>query len=328
MACSRSVFERAGDVLEVRSDVLAVWGAPAALWPADLVIAEPEVAGPLTVFPLLAGAGEFEYCSFAEAVSRGFVLAELEEAQVNDLWAENPLDVTVLLFDGEVVQGSLQDRVPDASVLIGSGMGAEIPVVCVEEGRWEEDSQVEPFAASLNAMAPSLRAIKNGCVRTALAEGLDARADQEEVWARIAVLLDDFEVESSTGAMRDAYAGHGERLLELESGVRRHDGQVGALVCLRGRPVVLDYVSRAEVWAALWRPLLRGYCLDALSCGDQGPRVSAATAEEFLAAADATTAVRHDTVGTGDLLTLTSERAAGTGLIYGRELIQASVFAR
>lgn len=147
------------------------------------------------------------------------------------------------------------------------------------------------------------------------------------MWARIAVLLEDFEVESSTGAMRDAYAGLGERLLELESGVGRHDGQVGALVCLLGRPVVLDYVSRQDVWAALWRPLLRGYCLDALAYGDEGPRVSAATAEEFLAAADVITVVRHETVGVGDLLTLTSERAAGTGLIHGHELIQASVFA-
>ena len=324
----RSVFERAGDVLEVRSDVLDVWGAPAALCLSDLVIAEPEVAGPLTLFPLLAQAGEFEYCSFAEAVSRGFVLAELEEAEVNDLRAENPLDVAVWLFDGELVQGSLQDRVPDVSVLVSPGVSAEIPVVCVEQGRWEDDCQVEPFAASSDAMAPSLRAIKNGCVRAALAEGLDARADQEQVWERIEVLLEDFEVKSSTGAMRDAYTGHGERLLDLETGVRRHDGQVGALVYLSGRPVVLDYVSRPDVWAALWRPLLRGYCLDALACGDEGPHVSSATAEEFLAAADAITAVRHDTVGTGDLLTLTSEHAAGSGLIHGRELIQASVFAR
>ena len=75
----RSVSAQAG-VLEVRGDVLDTSVARASLWPRDLVVAEPEVAGPLTVFPLVAGVGELEYCSFAEAVSRGFVLAELEEA--------------------------------------------------------------------------------------------------------------------------------------------------------------------------------------------------------------------------------------------------------
>jgi len=49
-------------------------------------------------------------------------------------------------------------------------------------------------------------------------------------------------------------------------------------------------------------------------------------AEESLDAVDETTRVRHEGVGMGDLLTLTGDHAAGSGLMLGRELIQASVF--
>ena len=96
---------------------------------------------------------------------------------------------------------------------------------------------------------------------------------------------------------------------------------------MSGCPVVLDYLSRAEIWAALWRPLLRGYCLDALACGTDAPGVEPGTAEEFLAAADATTSVRHHAVGMGDLLTLSGGHAAGSALMLGAEVIQASVSA-
>jgi hypothetical protein len=314
-------------LVESEGDLFDGGVASAACLPGDLDIGEPDVAGPLVVFPLLARPGDFEYWSFAEAANRGFRLSELRDASVNDLRATNPLDVAVLLFDGEVVEGAQQDRVPDVSVLIGPGTQRLVPVSCVEENRWETERQAEPFAASANAAPPSLRAAKNQRVRESLDAGLGPRADQDEVWDRIAGTLEDLEVESRSGAMRDIYLHQRHRLRDLEAGIHRRDGQVGAIVCLGGRPVVLDYVSRAEVWAALWRPLLRGYCLDALACGTDGPRVEPGTAEDFLDAADATTPIRHPGVGMGDLLTLTGGHAAGSGLMLGRELIQASVFA-
>ncbi len=90
---------------------------------------------------------------------------------------------------------------------------------------------------------------------------------------------------------------------------------------------MLDYVSRPEVWAALWRPLLRGYCLDALDRATSGPTVSEATADDFLATTGVITPVRHEGIGMGHIIALDSEHAAGTGIMLGGELIQVSVFA-
>jgi hypothetical protein len=44
----------------------------------------------------------------------------------------------------------------------------------------------------------------------------------------------------------------------------RRPGQCGTIVCLAGRVVCLDYVSRSEVFAGLYAKLLRGYALDAI----------------------------------------------------------------
>jgi hypothetical protein len=318
--------ERLGAVLSVHHDPEDA--ASAGLLPGDLVVAEPDVAGPLALFPLFAGPGAFEYVSFAEAASRGFVLQELEWAAVNDLRAVNPLDVAVLISDAEVVEGAQQDRVADVPVLVGAGTRRRhIPVSCVEPGRWEEARHGEPFAAAAHAVPPSLRAQKSRRVREALAQGLEPRADQDEIWESIDECLEEAEIAGGTDALRDVYAQHGDRLAELEAAMSRRDGQTGALVCLHGRPVVLDYVSRPDAWAALWRPLVRGYCLDALAYGDGAPYVDVATAEAFLATADAMAPVPHDAVGLGRLVTLEGDRAGGLGLMLDRELVHASVFA-
>jgi hypothetical protein len=97
-------------------------------------------------------------------------------------------------------------------------------------------------------------------------------------------------------------------------------------VCLQGRPVVLDYVSRPDVWAALWRPLARGYCLDALALEQATTTGGARAAAEFRAAADAIVPVEHDAIGMGRLLALEGDGVAGLGLMFEGELIHASVF--
>ncbi len=242
-------------------------GALSGLLPQELAIGEPDVAGPLTVFPLLAPSDALDYRSFAEATTEGFAVHELLEPSVNDLRAVNPLTVPVLLYEGEEVRGAQQDRTFDVSVLVPPRGEVEVPVCCVERGRWDGSRGAEAFDASPQAAFPALRAAKSRQARAAMAAGQAARADQQQVWAQVE---DRGAAASPTHAMRDAFARHEARIDVLERAVTRRDGQVGALACLGGRPAVLDLVSRSDVFASLFRPLLRGYCLDAAARA--GPR--------------------------------------------------------
>src|SRR4051812_26297094 len=88
---------------------------------ASLHMGEPDVYGPLAVFPLFGPAPRLEYVSFAEGHAAGVSVKELAGgASVNDLYVVNPTDKPVLLYEGEEVLGAQQNRTFDVSVLVGA----------------------------------------------------------------------------------------------------------------------------------------------------------------------------------------------------------------
>lgn len=292
----------------------------------ELTLGPPQSAGPLTIFPVLAPDGELEYLSFAEAATRGFVVKELQRPDVNALQAHNPLDVGVLLFEGEEVVGAQQDRVFDQTILVGAGQSVRVPVSCVEHGRWDGARHGEAFGASPRAAFPELRSAKNRVLRASLAAGAPARTDQSAVWNAVAAKRERMGARSATGAMGDIYSDRASSLDALEAEFTRLDGQVGTLACLAGKPVVLDVVSRAEVFAGLFRPLVRGYCLDALE-RETLDSAEPAAGEAFLTAVGSAKVVRSPVVGVGETIALTGEKVGGTGLAVGDECVALTVFA-
>lgn len=292
------------------------------LLPRDLALGEPDVAGPLVVFPVLAAQGALEYRSFAEATALGFGLHELDPPSVGDLRASNPLDAPVLLFEGEEVRGAQQDRTVDVTVLVEAGGEVRIPVSCVEQGRWDGTRHGEAFAPSPDLAFPALRAAKSRHARLAAAAGREARADQGEVWRTVGERGGGA---SETGAMSGAFAAHEDEVAQLERAVSRRDGQVGALACIGGRPAVLDLLSRSDVFAALFRPLVRGYCLDAVQQADGG--AGDPDTAGFLRAAGELAVARRPSPGMGEAVHGAGAGAGASGLVVGDELVQLSVFA-
>lgn len=171
-------------------------------------VGAPQTAGPLSVFPLFraqADAPRLEYRALAQAVAEGLVVRELEDgASVRDLTVVNPLEVPVLLYDGEEVLGAQQNRTLDSSVLVPAGARLRVPVSCVEAGRWDGGRHADAFAAAPQAAHPSLRASTSR--QRARAAGAEDRADQAAVWSEVAALSQRRGVASATGAMHDVRA--------------------------------------------------------------------------------------------------------------------------
>ena len=63
-------------------------------------------------------------------------ITEHPGAVVPSLRIENHGPVPVLLVEGETVIGGNQNRVINVSVLVPARSGVDIPVSCVEQGRW------------------------------------------------------------------------------------------------------------------------------------------------------------------------------------------------
>src|ERR1700735_336500 len=141
----------------------------------QITVAEPTVFGSLAVFPLIADREpSVRYVSFADAIQRGATVKELDGgASVNDLVVHNPLDVPVLLYEGEEVLGAQQNRTLDVSVLVAPRSALTVPVSCVEAGRWDAARATEAFAPSPQTANPRLRRMKNTQARASLASGLE-----------------------------------------------------------------------------------------------------------------------------------------------------------
>jgi hypothetical protein len=295
-----------------------------------LVVVEPDVSGPLAVFPLLGPEPRQHYVSFAEARSRGVRIDELEaRASVNDLVIQNPAAEPVLLYEGEEVLGAQQNRTFDVTVLVPAGAKLRVPVSCVERGRWDSSRHAEPLAPAPQATYPELRREKNRQARGRVLAGQEARSDQSLVWADIDVKSRRHGVHSQTDAMHDVYEGRRHAILTLSGAIRRRDGQLGALVAIAGRFVILDFVSRADVFAALHKPLVQGYTLDALEfVGTESVPMppSIEDAHGFVAAATGTGATTHKAVGLGRDLRFAAAGIGGSALVHQDELIQLTAF--
>jgi ARG/rhodanese/phosphatase superfamily protein len=296
--------------------------APAAV-PA-LRVGAPDVAGPLAVFPVFGPAPTLEFRSFAEAAALGASVVELPSGpSVNDLLVVNPLDVAVLLYEGEEVRGAQQDRTLDVSVLVAAGAELPVPVSCVEAGRWDAGRRTEPFAPAPQAAFPELRRAKS---RSARATG---RAQQHEVWAMVGEKAVRHGARSDTGALQDVFAARREAVDALSAPISRHDGQIGMVAVIGGDVAVADVVGRADVFAALHGPLLAGYALDAAECmaelAPPGPP-PVAEVDRFLRAALASPTAPAPQIGLGRHARFAGPVAEGSLLTLDGELVALTAF--
>jgi hypothetical protein len=295
---------------------------------AQITVADPSVVGSLAVFPLIADREpSVRYVSFAEAVQCGAAVKELDGgASVSDLAVHNPLDVPVLLYEGEEVLGAQQNRTFDVSALVAANSVLRVPVSCVEAGRWDGGRHNEAFVPAPQTANPRLRRMKNTQARASLAAGLEPRAVQGEVWREVAETAGRHGVSSRTGAMHDVFERRREQLDAVARAIEMHSSQVGMLAAIGGRFVVLDHVSEVEAFAAVHGPLVQGYALDALEAADGGPP-SIDDARDFIELLLGAPCTSGPAVGLGEGVSFAFGGLAGTGLMCEGELVALTAFA-
>ncbi len=122
-----------------------------------------------------------------EAVAAGSVVVdEVGSGIVSRLLLHNLGDRPVLLVDGEQLVGAKQNRILNTTILVPARTKLEIPVACVEQGRW---------GRSLGAMTPAetlfpeaRRAHAEAVTRSVRQRGAH-EADQMLVWQQVAYRL-------------------------------------------------------------------------------------------------------------------------------------------
>ena len=288
----------------------------------------------LAVVPLLDSSSPAAgWLTLDDALARGVTeITEVSEAgSVPKLRLLNRGDEAVFLLDGEELVGAKQNRILNLSILVPGKTNLEIPVSCVEQGRWSWRSG--GFSGADRVIYSKLRRSNAEAVSESLAFAGDRRGDQGKVWDDIASKSLRMSVHSDTGAASAIYERYREDLDEFVAGIEAAPGQVGAAFVVNGRFAGFDVLAGPDLLARLLPKLVRSYALDAMDEHEVGSHEGSPTAEGIHAVEAALQAVAHMTaaghpaIGRGQDLRLKGDGLVGGALIAEGALVHLGVWS-
>lgn len=284
-------------------------------------------SGGLTLVPFFAAAPANDYFLASEAAGLGLIeIGEVGGGDVPNVVVQNKGDLPVLLVDGEHLEGAKQNRIINVSALIAERSRTILPVSCVEQGRWAYTGDAS-FAPSQDHAYARLRKMQAEASVVAAHAGRERRPSQGAVWDEVSSKHQEMGVMSSSGAMRDSYEGHRGALRAIQKAFANPEpGQTGVLACIGGEPIVLDAFDRPDTLSKMWKRLVSGYAMDALTAPSD--KLPAGVAEEFMAQARAGEFSIQAPVGIGSDVVVTSPAVVGTALAWEEGVVHLTLFGR
>ena len=333
-----------------------------------LRLGEPLCSGALTLLPLLPADGNVKrqsgYLPLEEALRRKLVtISEQAQAQVPELLATSTAETPVILVGGEQVIGGLQNRVLNTTILVAAKSELQIPVTCVEAGRWHEsyedsedseapttsigvggDETHQPTAARAarrafvaeEAAYSSLRKLHAKAVTASLSAGSGHRSDQSAVWSEVQERMVSSAAYSPSGAMHALYEApeRAKKLKETMDGLRRPEGALGFVAALGSTVLGAEVFTDEALADAYWEKLARTYAVEALDAGEPGTEAATETPDEaatagqvrLLEQALAAEIQVHPSPGLGADARLVGNRVTGAGLVHDGSVVHLSLF--
>jgi len=176
---------------------------------ADTLIGTPATYQNLTFYPLVTRAdtppGAADYLVLDEGLKSGEVqVIEKGEGVVNTLTLKNQSKRPLFVMSGEVVIGGKQDRIIGKDQIISAAETVDVPVFCVEHGRWTESGDGRRFRAA-GSMAD-----------TKVRKQAAYKDNQGQVWQKVAEKNAARGIANETGTYRQVATG-GEVAKAVES---------------------------------------------------------------------------------------------------------------
>jgi hypothetical protein len=272
----------------------------------------------LTIHPLIAQeAPDLPFALMAEALELGTLrITEVDSGVVGELLAINGGAAPILVLDGEQLIGAKQNRTTNRSILLAPQSETRIPVSCMEQGRWHQESthfrpSKHGSPSDVRRRAREVEVSHADSVYGAPPEVLASA--QGEVWGAIREKFEQLGDVSPTSALDHLYERRDADLETWAAAFPSQPGQVGLLAFAADRPLGLDVIGCARLYGKLHDRLLRGYILDALSMRAPARAPGEGAAQRYLDSVSSAKRVPTRTVGVGSY-------AVVTGAVIGGEL--------
>jgi hypothetical protein len=297
-------------------------------WLSRLNVGNPARCGPLAIVPVYGGRATVgvPYLTLAEGLATGEVLiSEKTHASVPTLQVVNQSSLPVLILDGEEVAGGLQNRVVNTTLLIAAASVFDLPVSCIEHGRWHES--MASFEAG-EAVHPTLRRLKAEQVTASFLTMAAPVADQSAVWAEVDARHRRTGTQSATGALRDSYAHTSTELREAERMLPfPDDDPTGVVALIDGRAVYADLFDRPETLRHYWTRLVRSYALEAVGA-TRGTEPRLDSARRLLDRPHGAVRTPFPSPGLGVDVRVSGNGVVGAALVHAETVFHAALFRR
>jgi hypothetical protein len=186
-------------------------------------------------------------------------ITEFDEGDVNNLTFQNTADKPVFLLAGEVVIGGKQDRIIGRNTVIPAKTTQQVPVYCVEHGRWTV--QTAEFTTA-NALA-------HGRLRAQA-----SYASQDDVWKEVAQKNAVRKTSNATDTYRTVAKQQSDGSLgsiqkKVEAALAKvtpadRARMIGYVVSLNGKVATVDQFGSPKLFAKLEPKLVRSYITEAV----------------------------------------------------------------
>jgi hypothetical protein len=257
----------------------------------------------------------------------GFRITEISEGgSVPRLLAINDNSSPVLLLDGEELVGAKQNRVLNLSIMLAPKSKTEIPVSCVEAGRWRTESYA--FQTARRVQFARGRVQKMEQVSRSLRLNGEALSDQTAVWDAISAKSARMRVASPTGAMAALFEDCRDDLRDYLNAIPTMDGQFGAVYAIGDRLVGIEVFDSDATFKKLAGKLLASYALDAIELQRFGEPPNAGAVRAFIDSVGAAVRQPSPTVGLGEMVRLSANDLVGAALEVAGDCVHLAAFRR
>lgn len=226
------------------------------------------------------GKNTLDFVSSGKAIENQLIeVTEVSNSgSVNNLRVENKSGKFVFFMDGDILVGAKQNRVLNVSVLIEPMRVADIPVSCVEAGRWGYNRS--NFYSTDYSAPAKMRYNKMKDVNLNLKRKKGFYAEQSNVWKEVSDYEVSYNRRSTTSDFSELFSKENREFKSLKESFKIKNGANG-LVIFKGKKMLsTDIFSRDEIYEEYFGKILKGIGIDIANINEKTDFVSEIEAKE------------------------------------------------
>lgn len=293
-------------------------------------ISEKTVSGFSVVQFRTEGADTLEYISVGKAAETGKVkITEIDEGgRVGTILVQNDSDDSIFIAEGDLLQGAKQNRVVIASVFITPRLKFNLPVNCVEQGRWRHKSR--GFTPHNQSAPTDLKRKLRNTVHNNIIMNRTHIADQMLTWSSVEEKSAYYHMRSGTNDLLEIMEEKRKRdEAELKDLINPGENANGLALFYAGELVQIENFNRGDIYAEYYRKIVLGaydeYGMFSRKEFTPGKGELEYKTREMFDRIETWEKTLHKSIAAGEEKRFRDEVTSGFELIYDNKLVHLSL---